>query len=390
VTTETDQELIPVRWAGLSNVLSLFGLGLLAFGASAEVGHLNHGAGRVAGVVLLVIASVSWIFGLVLHQNDSRPSATALGVMAVTGGALVAFAPVAMVFPAVAALSTVIRWRPQAGVLVGVCGWLATVVTGLAAGSSLSLILGCLAAIFGGTLIGYARKQGVEQADQLARMEVERVRAEVQQERAEMLTERNHMAREIHDVLAHTLAALSLQLEAFGTIVDSEPHTSPAVRDQLERTRQLVREGLKEASGAVRALRDDSTSLDEQLARVCDQQQVDFSVSGQPHPLSPRVVVGLYRTAQEALTNVMKHATGASTSVQLDYGGDEVSVVIRNASAPASPALDGSGSGYGLQGIAERLALLGGSMEAGPTPEGWQVRATVPAVAVASLEGGDG
>jgi signal transduction histidine kinase len=74
----------------------------------------------------------------------------------------------------------------------------------------------------------------------------------------------------------------------------------------------------------------------------------------------------------------MKHATGAPTSTQLLYAPDSVSVPIENACTPGSPGLHGSGGGYGLRGIAERLALLGGHMEAGPTSEGWRVTATAP------------
>jgi signal transduction histidine kinase len=74
----------------------------------------------------------------------------------------------------------------------------------------------------------------------------------------------------------------------------------------------------------------------------------------------------------------MKHATGAPTSTQLLYAPDSVSVTIENACTPGSPGLHGSGGGYGLRGIAERLALLGGHMEAGPTSEGWRVTATAP------------
>jgi len=70
----------------------------------------------------------------------------------------------------------------------------------------------------------------VERTEQAARTEVETIRTEVERERANFLSERNHLAREIHDVLAHTLAALSLQLEAFGTVVEAEPGTSPAIR----------------------------------------------------------------------------------------------------------------------------------------------------------------
>ncbi len=300
-----------------------------------------------------------------------------------TGGALVVFAPIAMVFPAVAVFVAAVRWRLKVTVAVGAAGWLSVVVAEVAVDPTAGVVLGALAAILAGALVGIARRQAVDRAAQEAKTELETLRAEVERERAELLSERNHLAREIHDVLAHTLAALSLQLEAFGTVVDSEPGTTAAVREQLERTRQLVREGLEEASGAVRALRDDAPPLDGQLGRLCAEQQAAFSTSGVPRPLPPQVVVALYRAAQEALTNVMKHATGAPTSVCLAYGEDDVSVVVENRRSPRSPALHHTGNGFGLEGIAERLALLGGRLEAGPTAGGWRVAATSPLLAAA-------
>ena len=144
------------------------------------------------------------------------------------------------------------------------------------------------------------------------------------------MAERNHLARELHDVLAHTLAALSLQLEAFATVVDAEPGTSPKIREQLERTRQLVREGLDEARGAVQALRDDAEPLEQRLARLAEQHQAAFVTSGVVRPLAPEAVLALYRVAQEALTNVMKHATGAAASMQLAFDDDAVGLTVDN------------------------------------------------------------
>jgi signal transduction histidine kinase len=382
VSTRTDLELIPVQGVGLSSLLSLSGLALLAWGASTEAIHPDTGAGRVAALVLLVTAGSAWVVALVLRRDDSLVAGVALGTMAISGGALAAFAPIAIVFPAVAVLSAAVRWRIGVAAAIAISGWLAMFVAEVAVGPTRGVILGCLAAILGGALIGIARRQAVERTELAARTEVAAARVEVEQERAALLSERNHLAREIHDVLAHTLAALAVQLEAFGTVVEAEPETSGAVRDQLDRTRQLVHEGLEEARGAVRALRDDAVPLDDQLRRLCAQQQADFTTSGQPQPLSPRIVVSLYRVAQEALTNVVKHASGASTSVCLSCRPDRVSVTVENSSTQASSTLHTSGGGYGLRGMEERLALLGGHMEAGPTPEGWRVTAAVPLPAI--------
>ena len=113
-----------------------------------------------------------------------------------------------------------------------------------------------------------------------------------------LLSERNHLAREIHDVLAHTLGRPLVQLEAFGTVVESEPDTSLAVREQLERTRRLVHEGLEEARGAVQAPRDDAAPLDDQLRRLCAQQQAEFTTSGSPQPTFAPGGRGLYRVSR--------------------------------------------------------------------------------------------
>ena len=249
MSTGTDLELVPARWVGLSNVLSLFGLGLLVWGASAEIVHLDSEAERPPALVLLALAALSWIVALVLRRDDTEVAGAAIGVMALTGGALVAWAPLAMVFAAIAVFSAAVRWGIKVGAIVGAAGWLATVVAEAAVGPSLGVILGCLAAILGGSLVGMARRQAVDRTEQQARTEVETARAEVERERADLLAERNHLAREIHDVLAHTLAGLSLQLEAFDTVVESEPDTSPAVREQLARSRRLVRKGSKRLAG---------------------------------------------------------------------------------------------------------------------------------------------
>ncbi len=300
-----------------------------------------------------------------------------LFALAVTGGALVGFAPVAMVFPALAVLSAVTLWPLGLGALVGAAGWLAMAISVLAVGREWGILLGGLAALLGGAVVGITRRQAVERTEQATRMEVEVARTEVARSRAELLTERNHLGREIHDVLAHTLAALSLQLEAFGTVVDAEPRTSPAVRDQLERTRKLVREGLDEAREAVQALRDEPAPLGEQLTRLSAQHDAAFSESGAAVALGAPAVLALYRAAQEALTNVMKHAPGAATSVELQWAPGRTVLTIDNAAAPAGAPtpLAGSGGGFGLRGIAERLELLGGAVDSGPTASGWRVPA---------------
>ena len=230
-----------------------------------------------------------------------------------------------------------------------------------------------VAAVLAGTVLGTSRRDYQERAARAAAVELA-------QGRAELLAARNHLARELHDVLAHTLAATSLQLEALDAMMGDGQGRDPAVGEQLARIKRLVRDGLDEARGAVRALREDLPPLDQRLARLAAEADAGLSVSGRPRDLPPDVALALYRVAQEALTNVMKHAPGATAGMQLDYTDKGVSLAISNPSSPGgAAALASTGGGYGLQGIRERVLLLGGRVDAGPVEGGWRVAAEVPA-----------
>jgi len=383
VSEPSEHHLPPVSWAVLPTGINLVSLGLLTWGVASQIHRLDTTGKQASASVLLAVVAAAWVvWGWLLRSSMTDPgwtSAVPLLVLGVAGGALGAFIPLAMVFPAVAALGSAMRWTFPVALAVSAAGWLVLLSGVLLAGAAIGVALGGLAAVFAGLLVGTTRQEAVRRAAQSARIEIEMARVEVERARAEVLSERNHFARELHDVLAHTLAALSLQLEAFSTVVDAEPTTSSAVRDQLERTRQLVREGLEEARGAVRALRDDPAPLEDQLARLCAQNGATFVVSGHPRRLPGQVVTNVYRVGQEALTNAMKHASGAPVSMTLSYAPATVSLTVDNALAASATMLEGTGSGYGLRGIAERLEILGGHVEAGPSAGGWHVAATVPA-----------
>ena len=342
----------------------------------------GFGGQKLAALVLLVTAALAWVTWVLTRNSASEPAvATCLVVVSATGGALAAFSPIALVFTGVATLAAASRWTlvPAAG--VGGVGAVSTFVATMSNGNNFAVVWGALSVVFTALMVGLTRRQAIEHAEQVTRLELASERTEVERTRAELLAERNHLARELHDVLAHTLAALSLQLEAFATVIDSEPETSQRVRDQLDRTRQLVREGLDEARGAVRALRDNASPLDERLSGLAVQHGATFSTSGSPSVLTPETMLALYRVAQEALTNVLKHATGADSSIELRFEENAVTLTVENTrgqTATSAGTLGASGGGFGLPGIRERLALVGGHVEAGPTPDGWRVVATVP------------
>ena len=158
----TDLELIPVPWPRLSNLLSLFGLGLLAWGCATQIVSRDTAAGRAVAIALGVVAAAAWVVALVIRRDASPVAGAAVLVMALAGGALVAFAPVAMVFPAVAVFAAAVRWRLEVTLAVGAAGWLSVVVAEAAVGLTAGVVLGALAAVLAGTLVGIARRQAVE------------------------------------------------------------------------------------------------------------------------------------------------------------------------------------------------------------------------------------
>ena len=361
----------------LVTALNVAGLGLLVWGVIQQ-GHLGLSGAHLAATLLLVSAVTAWFLWLGTRSTGAEPVArVGLLAMAAAGGALAAFAPIGLVFVAVAALGSSIRWSLTPALFITGAGALAMVTTVAATGHTYGVFFGGLAASSAGLVMGTSRRQSIEVTRQAALLEVETERAELERARAALLADRNHLARELHDVLAHTLAAVSVQLEALDTVIGvSRP--DPALHESVAKLRGLVHEGLSEARGAVRALREDAPPLREQLRRLCGDQDVSVLLDREPEGLSPQASLSLYRIAQEALTNAVKHAPGAAVTLRLEVLPEKVVLRVENGPSAGRTELAASGGGFGLQGIAERVAMLGGHLEAGPTEEGWRVVAEVP------------
>ncbi|MGW2341156.1 sensor histidine kinase [Streptomyces sp. NPDC001661] len=193
------------------------------------------------------------------------------------------------------------------------------------------------------------------------------------------LAERSRIAREIHDVLAHSLSAQLVHLEAARLLIERG-----ADRDQiLERVvaaRGMARDGLDETRQALSALRGEMTPLEDFLREmVAASDGATLTVGGGRRAVPAEASQTVRRVAQEALTNVRKHAPGAKTDVRLEYGSGEVALEVRDSGASRPhEELTVSGGGYGLLGMKERAELLGGTLEAGPYEEGFVVRLKVP------------
>jgi signal transduction histidine kinase len=197
------------------------------------------------------------------------------------------------------------------------------------------------------------------------------------------IAERGRIARELHDVLAHSLSGLSLQLES-ARLVAERDHASPELQGLLARSRRLAADGLEDARRAVRALRGDRLpTLDDLQGLVADFSAgglaVTLDVRGAPRAVSGETGLAVYRAAQEALTNVARHSGAGAAEVRLEFAEAAVRLRVTDRGAAGAPALTGVGSGYGLSAMRERVELLGGEVSAGPTDEGFCVELELPA-----------
>jgi signal transduction histidine kinase len=198
--------------------------------------------------------------------------------------------------------------------------------------------------------------------------------------------ERGRLAREMHDVLAHSLSALALQLET-ARLLARDRGVDDDITQAIDRAHHLAASGLDEARRAIAAQRGDELPGPERIGALADafKEQsglpVALEVRGEPRELPPDARLAVYRTAQEALTNVRRHATAERVDVRLDYSPDSTVLVVEDHAVPGSPppAEIGLNGGYGLTGMRERAELLGGELLALPTPTGFRVELRLPA-----------
>jgi signal transduction histidine kinase len=205
--------------------------------------------------------------------------------------------------------------------------------------------------------------------------------------RAAVAAERGRIAREMHDVLAHSLSALALQLESTRLLARNHDVDAEVAR-AIDQAHSLAATGLDDARRAIAAARGDELPGPERLEALAgafgDQSglPVAVAVRGEPRELPPDARLAVYRTAQEALTNVRRHAAAARVEVCLDYLSDRTVLVVEDHSPPGTPPPlhpDTAGSGYGLTGMRERAKLLGGELLASPTTDGFRVELRLPA-----------
>jgi signal transduction histidine kinase len=194
--------------------------------------------------------------------------------------------------------------------------------------------------------------------------------------------ERARLAREMHDVVSHQVTLIAMQAGALQVSTgDNAEEAARTIRElstqTLEELRNLV--GVLRSGDAAEDAQPGVDALDDLVANFCSGQgPVALDVEAEPSRLPRSVSQAVYRTVQESLTNVRKHAAGARASVRVLAQQDTLVVEVRNGRANARKPVLPSG-GHGLLGLRERAGLLGGTFSAGPTAEGgFRVSATYP------------
>jgi signal transduction histidine kinase len=336
--------------------------------------HVGLWEAVAATAAVLLTGLVSWAFILTTYEHRLTSSLRLMGVLL-----------------GIAAVAEATGFRGAALVIwcgcgIGALGRLplgAAVPVASVALASYSAFTNDVWPTTAATVAGTALAGYVLRLDAVARGSAQRLLAQERAARAAeaesaALAERARIAREIHDVLAHGLSAQLVHLEAARLLIENGADRE-RILERVVAARGMARDGLAETRQALSALRGELTPLEDFLAELVSAADgAEVTVTGEHRPLPAEASQAVRRVAQEALTNVRKHARGAKVTVWLDYGAREVMLNVRDSGGEPGE-LNGSGGGYGLLGIRERAELLGGSLDAGPDEKGFVVTLKVPA-----------
>ena len=300
-----------------------------------------------------------------------------------------------LVLPVMAVLYTIASETPwRTGVAAGGAAALVTIVAGAGWGGGdvnghgglPGYVIGGAATSAAAVAVGLyagARRRVVDGLRERAeRLDRER---ELLAERA-VADERVRIAQELHDIVAHNVSLIVVEAQALGATVGDDRVTRSS-----EAIANLGRDAMSEMHATLKLLRDDARPPElapqpglSQLERLIEQSraaglEIELAVEGQPRPLPQGVDLSAFRIVQEALTNVLKHATGASTIVTLAYkaAGLELTVVDHE-ERPRTTRLETRPDGHGLIGMRERAILFGGTLSTEALPDGFKVTATLP------------
>ncbi|HEX7104236.1 MAG TPA: histidine kinase [Nitrolancea sp.] len=361
---------------------------------------LSQGVATIV-VLAIVVASVAFAFRRVAPAASFAVVSVALLIQTIvpnSSGVL----PTLVIFPfslfAFSAYGR--RWAPALGLAVSLVG-AGAITTELMLNPPSGQGHVPLVALYGTSLavalvgwsLGLFRRV---QLAYIAALEERAARAEAEREeraRAAAREERTRIAREMHDVVAHSLAVIVSQAQGGRYAARSDPDRAGAVLATIAET---GRQALSDMRGLLDVLRPDApvtgdiktdegwtpqptlAELPDLLERVrAAGLPVTYTASGAERPLGPAAGLAIYRLVQEALTNTLKHAgPGAEATVRFDWGEQALTAIVRDSGRGVVPS---PGEGHGLIGMRERLASVGGSVTAGPLPGGgFKVEARLP------------
>ncbi|RFU84149.1 sensor histidine kinase [Streptomyces triticagri] len=370
------------RWAvpaGALDAATAVGVAVLLV-VTGLTGPHPGGGGELLGVALLAAG------GLVLLVRRRAPRAVlAVTALCAVGHLAAGFAVLAVSY--LVAVYGAVRAGHRRTTVVASVGLLAALhLTGLIVhgGPAREIVSQARSTLEIAWLIAaFAAGEAVRQADRRAD-EAERTREETARRRAD--EERLRIARELHDSLTHQISVIKLQSDV---AVHVALRRGRQVPEALLAIQEAGREASRELRATLEALRDDDTTPPPGLDAVPDLLErfratgleTDLTTEGEPYTVPAAVGRTAYRVVQEALTNVVRHASAARASVRIDYRPDALTVRVDDdgEAAPPEPSHSDPTSGLGLLGMRERVTALGGLLHAAPRSHGgFTVRAELP------------
>ncbi|HEU5472949.1 MAG TPA: sensor histidine kinase [Actinophytocola sp.] len=356
-------------------------------------------------LAVLIVISALFIGAQVRHVGDNTVQAVVLFLAIYTAGGWIGNRVVAR-WARIAVIAVMLGWLGIAVVramaeptppFADAAGPLDPVLAFVLYPIVINLVFLLSAYFFGNMAWLSARRQAEleRRAEQLRESQEQNLRGAV-------VAERVRIARDLHDVVAHHVSVMGIQAAAARRVLDTDPELA---RDALRTVEQTARSAigeLRDLLGVLRAEDADvpaeahlsSPGLDQLTELVTAARsaglEVDHGVYGDPRPLPQGVALSAYRVVQEALTNIVKHSDARRADVRLRYLENALEVEVTDDGRGAA-ARRPNGSGLGLLGMRERVAVHGGVLEAGPRRDnGFRVRASLPTAARSSTEDGAG
>jgi signal transduction histidine kinase len=388
---------LPRRWPGAAGVALVTALAVVGGYVEANPVH-RYGGLHLTSHPALVAYLLLAVPCLALIWRNRRPvEVLGLTVAGAVGWAALGQIDGAALVPVIVGVYWVALTRPRSiAVAAGLTGAAAIFVTegllgpfGWFGGPNATMWPELLAAGAVGAYVAARRQWLAAESDRAARVE----QAREEETRRRVDAERMRIARELHDVVAHSMAMINVQATAASMQLTADPASAA---EAIQAIRRASKSGLRELRAILEVLREvdgGSRTVPVPDLRAIAALVEATSAAGTPTtlesaeppvPLPPPVALAVYRIVQESLTNVVRHAGWVAATVSLRHDGGYLHVDVVNDGA-VKPVPFGDGTGAGLAGMRERAAALGGTLDAGPRPGGgFAVRARLPAAATAA------